>query len=128
MLKDFDAWSKLKKKLEDKKNGPDVHTRDVWWCHIGCNIGEEANGKNEAFSRPILVLKRITKNSFVGLPLTSKDKEGSWYVPISIHDRTSNVVISQVKMISTKRLTKKIARVDKADYFLVKKRFRKFFS
>ena len=37
-------------------------------------------GKGAKFTRPILVFQKFTGNSFLGLPMTKQEKEGSWYV------------------------------------------------
>ena len=43
----------------------------------------EINGKHEKFSRPIVVLKKISRFGFMGVPLTSQDHKGNWYVPFT---------------------------------------------
>ena len=37
---------------------------------IGKNIGYETLGKQELFLRPVLVYKKLSKSTFVGIPLT----------------------------------------------------------
>lgn len=59
-MKDFDTWSKEKKTLEQEGHDSLVfHEREIWWCSIGINVGDEQDGKNERFERPVLVLKKI---------------------------------------------------------------------
>ena len=55
-MKDFDSWNKEKKGLENV--GHDIlsfHEREIWWCSIGINLGDEQDGKNELFERPVLI-------------------------------------------------------------------------
>lgn len=49
-MKDFNQWNKEKKGLENV--GHDIlafHEREIWWCSIGINLGDEQDGKNELF-------------------------------------------------------------------------------
>ena len=62
MNKDFEAWSKLKITLDCEHNAPVFNEREVWWCCIGVNIGDESNGKNRLHNRPVLVLRKFNKN------------------------------------------------------------------
>jgi hypothetical protein len=55
--------------------------REVWWCSIGLNVGDEEFGKGVQFARPVLVFKKLSANLFLGLPLSGQPKEGGWYVP-----------------------------------------------
>ena len=45
---------------------------EVWWCSVGLNVGEEEFGKGERFVRPVLIFKKFTQNSFLGIPLTGQ--------------------------------------------------------
>ena len=128
MIKEFLSWIKLKVTLDDKIGRPTINNREIWWCSLGCNVGEEANGKNNQFSRPVLILKKLTKHSFVGLPLTSKDKVGDWYVPVTIGEKVSNVMLHQVRVLDSKRLTTMMVRLDNKDFKEVQQAFIKFYS
>jgi hypothetical protein len=41
--KDFTTWFSLKPKLHTRTSQPPVNVRDIWWCSIGTNVGEEIN-------------------------------------------------------------------------------------
>ena len=77
MQKDFDIWNK-QKKLLNIRNITNLYfsERQIWWCSIGCNIGSEIDGKHINFERPVLILKKVNKAQFIGIPLTSKKKIG----------------------------------------------------
>jgi len=49
------------------------------------NIGDEVYGKGEYFSRPVLVYKKLTNTTFLGLPITTREKTGSWYVEFTLN-------------------------------------------
>ena len=127
-LKDYESWFVLKPKLHSADPSRHVNARDIWWCSIGINIGHEMDGKSGKASRPVLVLRKLSAYTFVGLPLTSKEKMGSWYVPITIHRKVSRVILSQVRVFDVRRLTTKIAQLDTKDFKEVRKRFIEFYS
>lgn len=117
MNKNFDDWFVLKKNIHDKTQKPRLFKeRQIWWCALGENIGTETNGKSDLFSRPILIYKKLSQNTFVGLAMTSKDKQGSWYVPITQHKKESNVVLSQIRVMDEKRLYKLMGELDDKDW------------
>jgi len=71
---------------------------------MGKNIGYEQDGKGEEFIRPVLVFKRFNKHQFLGFALTSKKKEGRFYVEIRHNNKISYVILSQLRTYSTKRV------------------------
>ena len=77
MDKDFDKWNIQKKDLEDKENNVLYKTGDIWWCSVGLNVAEESCGKGDTYRRPVLILRKLSKNSFIGLPLSTKVKIGT---------------------------------------------------
>lgn len=118
--KDFDKWNNLKKSI-NTKDGIDIYCnqREIWWCSLGLNIGSEEDGKNELFERPILILKVFNKNILRIAPLTSKFKNDEHHTGIKYHDREGSVILSQIKTISSKRLSRKLCRLDKKQFNLV---------
>lgn len=122
------AWIKIKTSVSERQGRPTINEREIWWCRVGENVGEETNGKSSAFSRPVLVLKKLTRYSFVGLPTSTVQKSGSWYVPIDLSGKKSNVMIHQVRIFDAKRLTTMIGRLDQKDFLEVKRRFFEFFK
>jgi mRNA interferase MazF len=75
MLKEFDNWNEQKKCLHKIEQLPMFSEREVWWCSLGVNVGDEQDGKGENFTRPVLVLKKFNRNLFVGVPMSTKIKE-----------------------------------------------------
>jgi len=52
----FDCWNEEKKKLDSLQvKKPRFHEREIWWCSLGKNIGDEQDGKN--ITKPILYYK-----------------------------------------------------------------------
>jgi len=123
MEKDFDEWNKLKKQI-NVRNPIYVSEREVWFCSVGLNVGSEQSGKHELFERPVLVIKTVTANTFIGVPLTSNKKKGSWYVAIESTD--SSAIISQVKLFDTRRLARKINVIPVEEFEIIKNKLKDF--
>ncbi|MFT6386582.1 MAG: mRNA interferase MazF [Rickettsiales bacterium] len=122
MEKDFDKWSELKKRLDSKKNIPAFKQREIWWCHLGINIGDEENGKNHVHSRPILILKKFNNHIFWGLPLTTQVKEKPYYHKIEFKDNQQCVMISQLRLWDVRRLTTRIGKLTSQQFDEIKRR------
>jgi hypothetical protein len=71
-IKLVQEWCKLKVLLWNKKSKVIFKQRDIWWCSMGANLGEEMFGKGEKFTRPVLIFRKFTRNSFLGLPITKQ--------------------------------------------------------
>ena len=127
-IKYFKDWFKLKTFLWNKQSRVIFKQGDIWWCSLGVNLGEEIFGKGTKFTRPVLIFRKFTSNSFLGLPLTKQEKKGSWYVEITIHQDRRWVMLNQARVFDKKRLTSRIGALDNADLNKVKNRFLEFYS
>ena len=108
MEKDFDGWNVLKKQLDKTGRVFFAHPREVWWCSLGLNVGAEIDGKNENFERPVIIMKVYSKETLVVLPLTTKEKNDQFHYKIRTEDKTVWVKLTQARVISTKRLLRKV--------------------
>ena len=120
-------WFRLKLVLWNKKSRVVFKQRELWWCSLGVNLGEEMFGKGGKFTRPVLIFRKLTGNSFMGLPLTSQRKDGSWYVEITQRGRKSWVMLNQARILDKKRLTNRIGTLDDKDFQRVKQSFLEFY-
>ena len=100
--KAFDSWNKVKK-LTDSQKRPLVKIGEVYWCRVGENVGFEENGKGECFRRPVLVLAKFSREVVFGVPLTSKAKQGSWYVNYMHKGVPVAGIINQSRAIDVRR-------------------------
>ncbi len=121
-------WFRLKLKLWRKEDRVLFKQRELWWCSLGVNLGEEIFGKGTKFTRPVLIFKKFTSNSFLGLPFTSQSKKGSWYVEIKQKGRKSCVMLNQARILDKKRLSNRIGTLDDSDFQKVQKRFLEFYG
>lgn len=125
MNEEFDRWNELKKETNDVPP-PIFKDREIFHMRMGHNIGHEQNGKGDEFLRPVIVLKRLSRDMFIGIPLSSKLKEGSFYHTVTFKKngvQTQNrAIIAQIKLFSAQRLLKKIGMIDKNEFNVLKKR------
>lgn len=121
-MKDFKSWFKEKIQLEETPSLAEFREREIWWCSIGINLGDEQDGKNELFERPILIVKKFNSKIAWGLPLTSKKKIGPYYHELIHNEEISNVLLSQLRLISVKRLRRFIRKISPHQFLLIQEK------
>ena len=119
----FDKWNEVKKIRLFKQ-------RDIFFINMGQNVGFEQNGKGENFVRPIIILKKITNQMFLGIPLSSQLKKGDWFFEFEFDtkdDVSRNIaIIPQIKMFSSRRLLNKIGVIKTKDFEILKQKVKDF--
>lgn len=126
MEKDFANWHYKKKEIHENGEIPYFYDREVWWCSLGVNIGFEQDGKNDNFERPILVLKKFNKYILWAIPLTSKIKSGKYYYQFELGENSSVAILSQVRLISSKRLLRKLGMISENNFEKIKNSIKSF--
>lgn len=126
-MDDFDDWIGVKRKVHVSNKVPTINEGEIWWCAMGRNVGVEINGKSTRFSRPVLILKKLSKQGFLGVPLTSQDKTGSWYVSFIFQDKKQTAALCQIRVLSASRLYNNMGTVPETDFSLVKNAFLKLY-
>jgi mRNA-degrading endonuclease toxin of MazEF toxin-antitoxin module len=122
MKKNFDSWNSKKKFLEYREEKFLFKEADIWWCSVGLNIGSESCGKGKDFQRPVLILRKLSKNSFIGIPLSTQEKEGSWFTDITIHGQKRYALLYQIRMYHTNRFQRRLATLDQPDFMKIKQK------
>lgn len=126
MKKDFDKWNDEKKKIQSELIPPFCHAREVWWCSLGVNVGFEQDGTGEHFDRPVVVIRGFNKSVFFGVALTGRKRKGMYYFPVGrIEEREASAILSQVRLIDTKRLVRKITMLNEAVFTELKEKLKK---
>lgn len=126
MYKNFDQWNGKKKEINEQISNVYCHQREVWWCSLGVNVGYEQDGTGDQFDRPVVVIRGFNQNIFFGVALTSKKKQGEYYFYIGeIGGKEASAVLSQVKLIDTKRLVRKITTLDETLFNQLKQSLQK---
>ena len=113
--KDFKGWIKIKEKIHFRKSLRSFSEGEIWWCNIGENVGSEICGKGKDFLRPVLVINKLSKYNFIGIPLTSKEHHGTWYAEFVFQGKKEYAAVSQIENISAYRLHHKIGRASWLD-------------
>lgn len=121
--KHFDEWNEIKKIRHGSGRSPVIKEGEIWWCAMGENVGVEINGKNESFSRPVLILKKLSRFGFMGVPLTSQEHEGDWYVSFIFRDKKQTAALAQARVISVLRLYKRMGTIPNSDLEIVRTGF-----
>lgn len=123
MEKDFDIWNGEKKIIHAQEEyAPLYHEREIRWCRLGVNIGYEQDGTGAKMSRPVLIFKAFSRHVCLAIPLTTSEKKNPYHVAIGmVGGRKACAIISQLRLIDTKRLDQKIARLDKKIFEEVRK-------
>jgi len=117
----YDKWNSLKQKIEHK-NPILFNERDILFLSLGQNIGYEQYGKGDEFLRPVVVIKKFNKNIFLGIPLSSKLKNGFFFHTLSFKGRLNSALLLQSRTFDSKRIKYKLATLSHKEYNkLVKK-------
>ena len=123
----FYRWIHVKIRLSEVNRMPKINKGEIWWAAVGKNIGAEINGKSETFARPVLIFKKFSRETFLAIPLASQPHHGSWYVEVHFSHRISQIILSQIRVMSVSRLYKRIGVVPDVDFEMAKMKFEKLF-
>ena len=122
-MKDFGQWLRIKAELDIRHDSPTFQEREIWWCSIGVNVGFEIFGKDEKFTRPVLILRKYSRSTFFGLPLTSKRKQHPYHYHLHVAGKEGSVLLDQGRTIDSRRLIKKISKLNENDVAAIKEAF-----
>jgi mRNA interferase MazF len=129
-IKDFKGWSK-KKIMLDKQNLPaDLFflEGEVWWASIGVNVGQEVDGKNESYERPVLIFKKFSDELAWVIPSSSTKKANEYFYPIIYKGKPKNLLLLHMKTISSKRLSCLVFRMNEEEFALIKEKIHDLIS
>lgn len=123
----YDQWNFAKKKIQETDKIEFFKERQVWWCSVGMNVGNEIYGKGKFFSRPVVIFKKLSNKHFLGIPLTTKVKAGSWYVKFRHKDEDSTALLNQIRVFDKKRLISSMGELDDQDFSRLKSAFKNIY-
>jgi len=117
MEKDFQKWHDKKSQINNIEKRPFFHEREIWFCHLGANVGFEQDGMGDDFQRPIVIIRKFNNEICWVVPLSKTDKRGRYYFAFKFNDTiTSVAILSQIKLLDARRLSRKIGEVDKNEF------------
>jgi mRNA-degrading endonuclease toxin of MazEF toxin-antitoxin module len=115
-MKDFDSWIAHKKTINEAP-GKLYSKRDIWWCSLGVNVGFEQDGTGKSYERPVVVLRGFSRAVCLVVPLTTSTKENKYHVALGdIDGKPAAAIISQIRLVDTKRFIDKIGMLDKVKF------------
>lgn len=124
-IKRFDQWNEVKKRTNIIERRLKLKPRDIFWLKIGQNIGNEEYGKGKDFVRPVVIIRQLTSDLFVGVPTTSTKKQDNdyfhtiRYMNHKKEDIQSTAMLLQFKTFSKKRLLSKMGTVNKNEFDVI---------
>ena len=104
MQKDFDRWNGQKAELNNAASMLSFKEREIWFCHLGLNIGHEQDGDAKKFLRPVIILKKLSDEMFFGVPLTRTPRFGKEYFTIINDHGVGFAMLSQGRAFDARRL------------------------
>ena len=125
-LKRFVEWTKLKIKIHISEKIIYFREGEIWWASLGANIGHEQDGKNQNFERPILVLRKFNQYVLWVVPLTTQIKiDNIYYYHYELDGEKYAAVMTQLRLISSKRLLRRIGMFPLDDYDKIREEIKK---
>ncbi|MEI6729830.1 MAG: type II toxin-antitoxin system PemK/MazF family toxin [Pseudomonadota bacterium] len=128
MQKDFEAWNKLKTRLDAIKSPPLFNDREIWWCSVGINVGYEVYGKGDLFSRPVLIIKKQSTDTFIGLPMSTRLKQRSDYYHSEFNGKNVAFMLGEIRKFDSRRLSDKMGKISQNKFEAIKNAILKNFQ
>ena len=127
-IKNFDTWNKIKKSVDDGENKLYIE-RDIWWCSLGVNVGFEQDGSGESYRRPVVVVRGLSRQMCMVVPLTTSPKKNKHRLKLGkvIGDKSSSAIVSQLRLVDTKRFVRKVGMLEKEKFAKLKNAVRDLF-
>ena len=86
-------------------------------------LKSEVEAEHKLFERPVLVFRKFNKELFLGLPMTSKKKEGKYYNAIHLHGIERSAILSQIRVLSGKRLIRRLGKLSDKQFSALENAF-----
>lgn len=126
MQKDYNKWHPIKQKINNSwEKRPFFHEREVWYCHLGENVGFEQDGKGESFLRPAVILRKFNNEIFLAVPFTTTLKDSRYYFTVNFGEgKKSSAILSQIRLLDGKRLSHKVGVVPNDEFVALTKKLK----
>lgn len=125
-MNQFDEWNEVKKFTHSSKVQLTIKPRDIFWTKIWQNIGHEEYGKGKDFLRPVIVIRQLTSDLFIGIPTTTSDKQDNNYFHNIVYvDKNTKVGVNsvamllQMKVFNKKRLFNKLGTISQNEFTMI---------
>jgi mRNA interferase MazF len=139
MQKDFDTWNDKKKNIDNDPHARVFfHIRELWFAHLGANVGFEQDGRGDEFLRPILVVRKFNNEVLWVVPLTKTEKPNNPYYADFQYaafpeaegatPSSSVAILSQLRLIDAKRLRYKLGTAHADEFDDLKEKIRRLLA
>jgi mRNA interferase MazF len=130
MTKDFRLWHEKKRTIQNQYPRIFFKEREIWFCHVGENVGFEQDGRGQDFLRPVVLLKKFNNQICWAIPLTRSGKPGSpYYFNFSFREQVESwCILSQLRLIDVKRLKYKVGVMHECDFSTLKTKIRQLIA
>jgi mRNA interferase MazF len=138
MEKNFDAWNDQKKAIHKDAVNVFFHPRELWFAHLGVNVGFEQDGRGGEFLRPVLVVRKFNNEVLWALPLTRTSKPDNPYYADFNYTAFPEIetapllqsvaILSQLRLIDGKRLRYKVGTVHADEFGTIKEKIRRLLA
>ena len=119
-IKNFDLWNDKKKLIEAESQRVSTFSeKEIWWVFLGLNIGREIDSKNQDYIRPALIIKKLSLDTLWIIPISRTTKKGSYFHTVNLEYRKQTILLLQLRMISAKRLLKRIVEIDELEFITI---------
>lgn len=117
MQKDFDKWNNKKTQIDLIEGRPFFHEQEIWFCHLGVNVGFEQDGSGEDFQRPVVIIRKFNSEVCWVIPLSKTNKRNKYYFPFQFDETIMSVaIVSQIRLLDARRLSRKIGTMKEDDF------------
>lgn len=110
--------------------------REVWQIATSSVVDTGAQGSlpsnfAQLLFRPVLVLRKVSATTFIGLPLTLRqrdewEKELYGYYPVTVKEKENFVIFSQISRIDAHKLQHKMTQVSENIFKKIQREFIKY--
>ena len=127
-FKDFDTWNGAKKRVQRETRSINIRAGEVRWVAVGVNIGDEIDGKGTSFTRPSLVVTVSGSSTALIVPMSTKTKDITGYIVLKWKEKRVSFCIHQMRVVSQKRILKRVGKLSDRKFQYIKNEIKKFFS
>ena len=122
----YDSWNKVKKEISVQNNFTTFKIREIYWLKVGQNVGYETQGKGDDFLRPVLIFRKFSRDTFLGIPLTTSIKDDMFHYKFNYKKgKDSCASLSQIKLFDAKRINQKDGKMNIDSFNDLKEKLKK---
>ena len=127
-IKDFENWNFAKQRIDKKEKQINIRAGEIRWIIFGVNVGSEIDGKGDSFTRPGLIINVVGSSVALVIPMSTKIKDAAGYIQMEWKQRLVSLCIHQSRIVSQKRILRRMGRISESKLKIYKDEMKKFFD